>query len=94
MLACHARAGNSGRLVVVVVVAAVRGSHSISNSSGGGSSGGAVVSVAASEGHITKQSSVSIGCTHTRLTALFPGLPRSAGTRKVKPIWIYWSKRQ
>ena len=23
-------------------------------------------------------------CTHTRLTALFPGLPRSAGTRKVK----------
>jgi len=26
--------------------------------------------------------------THTRLTALFPGLPRRAGTRKVKPIWI------
>ena len=26
--------------------------------------------------------------THTRLTALFPGLPRLAGTRKVKPIWI------
>jgi len=26
--------------------------------------------------------------TDTRLTALFPGLPRSAGTRKVKPIWI------
>ena len=26
--------------------------------------------------------------THTRLTALFPGQPRSAGTRKVKPIWI------
>ena len=26
--------------------------------------------------------------THTRLTALFPGLPRSAGTRKVNPIWI------
>jgi len=25
--------------------------------------------------------------THTRLTALFPGLPRWAGTRKVKPIW-------
>ena len=24
---------------------------------------------------------------HTRLTALFPGLPRLAGTRKVKPIW-------
>ena len=27
-------------------------------------------------------------CTHTRLTALFLGLPRWAGTRKVKPIWI------
>jgi len=26
--------------------------------------------------------------THNRLTALFPGLPGSAGTRKVKPIWI------
>jgi len=26
--------------------------------------------------------------THTRLTALFPGLPGSAGTRKVKLIWI------
>jgi len=26
--------------------------------------------------------------THTRLMALFSGLPRSAGTRKVKPIWI------
>ena len=25
--------------------------------------------------------------THTRLTALFPGQPRWAGTRKVKPIW-------
>ena len=25
---------------------------------------------------------------HTRLTTLFPGLPRWAGTRKVKPIWI------
>ena len=25
---------------------------------------------------------------HTRLTALFPGLPVWAGTRKVKPIWI------
>ena len=25
---------------------------------------------------------------HTRLTALFPGLPGWAGTRKVKPIWI------
>ena len=26
--------------------------------------------------------------THTRLTAPLPGLPRWAGTRKVKPIWI------
>ena len=26
--------------------------------------------------------------THTRLTALFPGLPGWAGTRKAKPIWI------
>ena len=26
--------------------------------------------------------------THTHLTALFPGLPVWAGTRKVKPIWI------
>jgi len=26
--------------------------------------------------------------THTGLTALFPGLPGKAGTRKVKPIWI------
>jgi len=25
---------------------------------------------------------------HTRLTALFPGLPRWAGTRQVKPVWI------
>ena len=25
---------------------------------------------------------------YTRLTALCPGLPRWAGTRKVKPIWI------
>ena len=26
--------------------------------------------------------------THTHLTALFPGLPRWASTRKAKPIWI------
>jgi len=32
--------------------------------------------------------------THTRLMALCLGLHRWAGTRKVKPIWIYWSKRQ
>ena len=31
---------------------------------------------------------LSHGYTHTRLTALFPGLPGWAGTRKVKPIWI------
>jgi len=24
---------------------------------------------------------------------LCPGLPGLAGTRKVKPVWIYWSKR-
>jgi len=29
-----------------------------------------------------------ISNTHTRLTAPFPGLPRWASTRKVKPIWI------
>jgi len=29
-----------------------------------------------------------VGNTHTRLTAVCPGLPRWAGTRKVKPIWI------
>jgi len=32
--------------------------------------------------------------THTCLTAIFPGLPGSAGTRKVKPTGFYWSKRQ
>ena len=32
--------------------------------------------------------------THTRLTALFPGLPRWAGTRKVNQSGFYWSKRQ
>ena len=26
--------------------------------------------------------------THTRLTALSPGLPRWAGTRKIQPVWI------
>jgi len=29
-----------------------------------------------------------LSCTHTRLAALCPGLPRWAGTRMVKPIWI------
>jgi len=32
--------------------------------------------------------------THTRLTALLLGLPGSAGTRKVKPIWILLKQRQ
>ena len=31
--------------------------------------------------------------THTRLTALFPGLPGWASTRKVKPIWILLKQR-
>ena len=31
---------------------------------------------------------LSLVITHTRLTALFPGLPGWSGTRKVKPIWI------
>ena len=35
-----------------------------------------------------KQPEGEIKGTHTRLTALFLGLPRWAGTRKVKPIWI------
>ena len=30
----------------------------------------------------------ALGPTHTRSTALFPGLPGWTGTRKVKPIWI------
>jgi len=30
--------------------------------------------------------------THTRLTALCPGLPRWAGTRKIKPIWILFEQ--
>ena len=32
--------------------------------------------------------------THTRLTALFPGLPSWASTRKVNQSGFYWSKRQ
>ena len=31
---------------------------------------------------------ICLSITHTRLSALFPGLPRWVGTRKVKPIWI------
>ena len=44
--------------------------------------------------HFCKQLTANAGThihrythTHTRLTALCPGLPRSASTRKVKPIW-------
>ena len=37
---------------------------------------------------ICSMSSTGSTHTHTHLTALFPGLPRWAGTRKVKPIWI------
>ena len=40
--------------------------------------------------HVTQlaKSALILTHTHTRLTALFPGLPRWAGTRNVKPIWI------
>jgi len=34
------------------------------------------------------QPALTLQHTHTRLTALCPGLPGWAGTRKVKPIWI------
>ena len=37
---------------------------------------------------LTVNTTLSRQHTHTRLTALFPGLPGLAGTRKVKPIWI------
>ena len=32
--------------------------------------------------------------THIHLTALFPGLPRWAGTRKVEPIWILLKQKR
>ena len=38
--------------------------------------------------HMPRQKRSLASHTHTRLTALFPGLPGWAGTRKVKPIWI------
>jgi len=38
--------------------------------------------------HHTHQINSAIHYIHTRLTALCPGLPGWAGTRKVKPIWI------
>ena len=37
---------------------------------------------------LTNIHTISHTHTHTHLTALFPGLPGWAGTRKVKPIWI------
>ena len=40
------------------------------------------------ENHNRLIHSISWKHTHTRLTALFPGLPAWAGTIKVKPIWI------
>jgi len=38
--------------------------------------------------HVSSVTSYDQQHTHTRLTALFSGLPRWAGTRKVEPIWI------
>jgi len=38
-------------------------------------------------GAVSLKCSFCVQHTHTHLTALFPGLPRWAGTRKVKPIW-------
>ena len=38
--------------------------------------------------HFNTRLNYTYKCTHTRLMALFPGLPRSAGTRKANPIWI------
>ena len=38
--------------------------------------------------HLFLNRNIQTTHTHTRLTALFPGLPRWAGTRKVKPVWI------
>ena len=40
------------------------------------------------------QNTTSVAHTHTRLTALCPGLPRWAGTRKVNQSGFYRSKRQ
>jgi len=46
---------------------------------------GAIVEVSRTKiSNIIRKKSV----TYTRLTALFPGLPGWAGTRKIKPIWI------
>ena len=37
---------------------------------------------------LLRKTIITVTHTHIRLTALFPGLPGWAGTRKVKPIWI------
>ena len=36
-----------------------------------------------------KKRAIKLIHTHTRLTALFPGLPGWAGTRKITPTWIF-----
>jgi len=49
-----------------------------------------------SHSHTKWSSAVSLRCfdnNNTHLMALFLGLPGWASIRKVKPIWIYWSKR-
>jgi len=44
--------------------------------------------VSSRSGVATLRTAIHLSLTHTRLMALFPGLPGSAGTRKVKLIWI------
>ena len=48
----------------------------------------ATLSRSDSETCLTTAQTRATSHTHTRLTALCPGLPRWAGTRQVKPIWI------
>ena len=48
-----------------------------------------LVSVLSGKKHMGKNGTLH---THTRLTALFPGLPGWAGTRKVKPNWILFTE--
>jgi len=43
---------------------------------------------ASSKMHIQWHDKYITAHTHTRLTALCPGLPGRAGTGKIKPIWI------
>jgi len=42
---------------------------------------------------VLDESTTTTATTVLRPPRLCPGLPGWAGTRKVKPIWIYWSKR-